>query len=335
VSVFAPLRLDPSVDDEDGARALLAQVKDWALSHGLPELPPEHRALAELPFGVHLDLRRLGDAQWGELMLSQHTAAGLGTWLSWMGPGGRGGVFVPPGVAWVLSPVLYELMQRLGGEEIELRYALAGRFPLLPRDTWVHPDGWWDEWKSRPLGLEEQAPTLGSVYRGWLYPRVLGCLRTFAASGEPARRVVDVCGGDGELAASLGEGHEVVLIERNAAAASEARARGLRVVEGDAASASSWRGLTGQDVVLLVGAVQGNVMGWQAAEATVAHAARALRPGGLAIVTGWSHCLLDAAGFRRAGFEVHNCAVPPSEADPNPRQLYLLRRLVTEGADRS
>jgi SAM-dependent methyltransferase len=328
VSAFVPLRLQPTLDDESGARERLHQLKTWIAAHGLAELPPEHRALAERPFGIRLDLRRLGDPEWGEVLLSQHTAIGLGTWATWTGPAGEGAAFLPPGVSWVLSPVLYELMQRLGGEEIELHYALAGRFPLLPRDTWVHPDGWWDEWKSRPLGLEEDAPTLGSVYRGWLYPRVLACLAAFEAGGEPVRRVVDVCGGDGELGAAVAGGRDVELtvIERNEAAAEQAAARGLRVVRGDAAEAASWAGLEALDVVLLVGAVQGNVMDWAAAEATVRCAAQALRPGGLAIVTGWSHCLLDGPAFERLGFEVSNRSVPPSEGDPNPRQLYLLRR---------
>lgn len=306
---------------EAGDWAPLQHLRAWIAAEGLSDLPPEHAALASSPFGVWLDLRRPPDSPWRELMLSQHTAHGLATWVTWVDHQDRpGAAYLPPGPAWALTPFLLGLMRRLRGDEIELRYALAGRQPLLPRGTWVHPDGWWDEWKSRPA--DEEGPTLGEIYRRWLYPRVRACLEVMEG---PLQRVVDVCGGDGELLATLGPGLDLTLIERNHAACEAARARGVaRVVEGDAADARCWQGTW--DAVLLVGAIQGNVMTTEAARQVLGHARAALRPGGYAIVTGWSPCLLDAADMRAAGFQVLNLTTPPVEDDPNPRQLYVLRR---------
>lgn len=317
------LRWPPAVLDDDGARDALATVVAWVLREGRPELPPEHTALATQPFGVWLSLAHLEGSPWRELLLSQHTAMGLATWATWVDrDGAPGAAFLSPGAAWALSPFLLELMRRLPGDTIELRYALAGRLPLLPRGTWVHPNGWWDEWKSRSMG-DEEGPTLGEIYRRWLYPRVLRCL-----DGMEGTRVVDVCGGDGELAATVlaaRPGADVLLVERNRASCEAARARlGGGVIEGDAAQ--GWPGE--HDVVLLVGAVQGNVMSADAGLAVMRHAFASLRPGGYAVITGWSPCLLDAADLRRLGFEVLNMAVPPTEEDPNPRQLYVARRPV-------
>jgi hypothetical protein len=332
VSQSVPLLLAPGVEDLPGASDRLRAIQRWVVDHGLPDLPPEHQALVRFPFGVRLDLTRLADTSWTEVFFSQHTTVGLGTWVTWSGPEGDGARFMPPGVTWAISPLLFELMQRLAGDEIELHYALAGQMPLLPRGTWVHPDGWWDEWKSRPLGGEDESVTLGSVYRGWLYPRVMGCLRAAESGGMPITQVVDVCGGDGELAEAVGvtwPDAVITVLERNAKgceASGERLAAPHRVVQGDVSLAETWEGLHDVDVVLMTGAIQGNVMGAGAAEATVKLAAAALRPGGLAVVTGWSPCLLDTAGFEAAGFEVRNMAVPPTPEDANPRQFYVLVR---------
>ena len=116
------------------------------------------------------------------------------------------------------------------------------------------------------------------------------------------------------------------MLERNRAACEAARSHErFAVVCADAAA--PWPALPPQDAALLIGAVQGNVMTADAAEAVVAETARALRPGGFAVVAGWSPCLLDRRGFEALGFEVLNCAVPPTDDDPNPRQLYLLRKV--------
>jgi SAM-dependent methyltransferase len=299
--------------------AALNAVRRWLLDDSLPALPPEHQALADLPFGLRLDLRRLNDP-WRTLRLSQHTAVGLGTWATWdADPPGH--AFAPPGTAWAMAPDLHALMTHLRGDEIELHYALAGRVPLLPRGTWIHPDGWWDDWKSRPV--DDDGGTLGQIYRERLYPWALAAL----PPGPLA--VVDVCGGDGELAALVADAHpggRVTVLERNRAAGDAARARGLPVIHADAADPAGWSTLHDLDAVLLIGAVQGNVLTPDAALAVLRHAHAALRPGGLIVITGWSPCLVDSDDLRRLGFDVFHTAVPPTDTDPNPRQLYLARR---------
>lgn len=77
---------------------------------------------------------------------------------------------------------------------------------------------------------------------------------------------------------------------------------------------------------MLIGAVQGTVLTPDAALTVLRHAHAALRPGGLVVITGWSPCLVDSEDLRRLGFDVFHTAVPPNDADPNPRQLYLARR---------
>jgi SAM-dependent methyltransferase len=312
--------------DDPGAVAQVRALQRWLEEDGLAELPAEHGALASQPFGVRVDLSAVAGSPWREAFFSQHAAIGLSTWVTWTcADGTPGEAFAPPGVAWAMSGNLFELMCRLPGDRIELCYALAGRLPLLPRGTWIHPDGWWDEWKSRPVDATDDAMTLGDIYRRQLYPRVLACLERFA----PFTTVVDVCGGDGELAVAVAArfpGAQVTVLERNRAACEAARAHErLAVVCADAAA--PWPALPAQDAALLIGAVQGNVMTADAAEAVVAETARALRPGGFAVVAGWSPCLLDRRGFEALGFEVLNCAVPPTDDDPNPRQLYLLRKV--------
>jgi SAM-dependent methyltransferase len=322
-----------SIEDDEGARRHARRLVQWIEEDGLPTLPPEHQPLAALPFGIRLHLARLGDVPWSEVFMSQHTSSGLGTWLTWTTPTGeQGQAFAPPGVAWAMASSLLELMRRLRGDEIELHYALGGNTPLLPRGTWIHPDGWWDEWKSRPVSWEENAPSLGTVYSDWLYPRVLARLEDLVARGVTLGRVLDVCSGDGELSARVASqwpSARVTLLERNASACAEARAcmaDAHRVLHGDVTDPAAWADIGPQDVALLVGAIQGNVMTTEAAREAMRHVASVLVPGGFAVVTGWSACLLDSEGFEALGFDVLNTAVPPLPDDPNPRQLYLLRR---------
>ncbi len=320
------IALSATEHDDDGAAAAVAEMRLWVERHGLAELPPEHAALREHPFGLFLELEHLR-AGWHRVFLSQHTAMGLGTWVTWDDDDGGGGAFVPPGVSWALSPVLHRLMRRLPGDAIELRYALAGRMPIMPRGTWVHPDGWWDEWKSRQLAHGK--PTLGDVYRSFLYPRVLGVLDRL---GGEVGAVVDVCAGDGELG-ELVLGHlthaRLTLLERNHAACVQARARLSgrgEVLQGDASHRDAWQDLGPFDVALLVGAVQNNVMSAGAAVTVMEQVHRTLAVGGHAVVLGWSACLLDREGFEALGFTVLNTAQPPAGDDPNPRQLYILRK---------
>lgn len=319
------------MSDDAGARERAWAIARTLEATALPSLPSEHGPLAAHPFGLQLRLDRLGDVPWTTLRLSQHTAVGLGTWITWTGPGGTSGqAFAPPGVAWALSPVLLELMRRLPGDAIELLTAEAGRVPILPRGTWVHPDGWWDDWKARPIG-DAAGPTLGDYYEAAVHPWVIQVLERLVEDGLRLGRAVDVCGGDGALAATVADrfGARVALLERNGPSCVIARERlgpDADVREGDAASEGAWEGLRDLDVALLAGAVQVNVLTAEAARRVMERVAAALRPGGVAIVLGWSPCLLEAADFAALGFTVHNTAIPPTGDDPNPRQLYLLRR---------
>lgn len=326
----------PTDPDPARAAAHLSTLVAWTSEHGLPELPDEHRGLADHPLGLRLRVGHLPGAPWSEVFLSQHTAAGLGTWVTWTTPTGDAGqAFWPPGVSWALSPVLNGLLRGLPGDAIAVCAAASGRQPLLPRGTWVHPDGWWDAWKHRQTDGAGAGLTLGEVYGRWLHPRVLAVVAqlvdagVLGADGAPLR-VIDVCGGDGELAAALCARHDAVvtLIERNVAGAEAARGRlgaPHRVIAADAVDVAAWTSPPA-DLCLLAGAIQGNVMAPADAAVVARHVFAALRPGGIAVVTGWSPCLLDPGDFAALGFEVGNTAVPPSDEDPNPRQLVVLRR---------
>lgn len=298
---------------------LLAELIRLLLQDGLPKPPEQHANLAREPFGFRMHPPRVVRT----LFVSQHASSDSAVWITWTDGEGDHGAYVSPAMMWAVWPLVTGLVARLHGDELELAYAIAGERPVLARSTWVHPNGWWDSWKSRPL--DHVGQTIGQVYREHLYPAALETLGALEIRGT----VVDVCGGDGELGEQIAAlGAEVVLVDRNLPSTVAARERVARVVQGDASVAATWDEVGPVDAAVLVGAISGNVMRREDALAVMAHVVGVLQPGGWVVVTGWNPCLLEAPDFRRLGLEVHNCVVPPAELGMLPRQHYVLRRSV-------
>lgn len=333
-----PYRIPACVPHRPGLRAaqvrgLIDEFRRWVASDGLPQPPPEHRLLVDEPFGMRLDLSSY-DTPWQSVFVGYRASTESALWLTWTdAEGTTESAYVPPVVAWAVRSVLTELVCRLHGDQVEVAHALAGSRPILRRGTWIHPPLWWTEWKSRELNNEDEPLTVGDVYRWLLYPRVLHTLNVARESGERMTRMVDVAGGDGELARLVLDRWpdvEITVVDLNPTSIAMATSRlgeDGTAIYGSVTEAPTWARLGGDhDMALMVGAIQGNVMTAHEAHRTATHAHAALRPGGMAIATGWSPCLVDAAGFEAIGFEVLNCIAPPTPVDPIARQHYVLRR---------
>lgn len=323
--MHASWRLQTTIPGDEARR--LTQLSDLVdellrLVSACPSDPPdEHTLLAEEPFGFRL---HLPTGALRSLFVSQRSSADGTALLTWTTrEGDAGSAFVPPTEMWAVWPLLTHLVARLHGDEMELAYAAAAERPILARSTWIHPNGWWDSWKNRPLEHTEEPRTIGEAYREVVYPVVLQSL-----SAALPGRVLDVCGGDGELgeaALQLGA-TEVVVLDRNAVAVASARTRldgqSARVELADATEPWS---LGTFDAVLLVGAISANVVSHADAERIVSNVAACLRPGGVAIVAGWNPCVLEADDFRAAGLVVRNLSLPPIQVGMLPRQHYVLQ----------
>jgi hypothetical protein len=324
--VLSSLHTDETRRQADVA-GLIRELARWIRSDGLETPPDQHALLAEQPSGMLLSLSGIADCSWSTLFIGSGTSSKGALWLRWTDKEGLKGAFLPPAVSWPLHALVAQLLERLHGDEVE----------FAQTDTaWVHPAGWWDDWKPRPLTAAHETveagrheTTIGDIYRDALYPTVEATLEAMILADSPCRRVVDVCAGDGELALRLLKrwpALQLTLLECNAQAVAASRERiGDRaVVREEDVRTATWP--VEADVVLLVGAIQGNVMSSDDAYAAIRQAYASLRPGGLAIVTGYSPCLVDAGGFELVGFNVLNRAAPPTHDNAMGRQHYVLRR---------
>ena len=303
---------------------LAAGIAELVDAEGLA-VPPAHEHLVHTFFGYRFRFGRRDGAP-HEIDLSFRLEHGTPTVVRVVDARGERTRFLGPASRWVLQPLVDALVARVEGDELELDYTLAGRQPVLSGSSFVFPDGWWDAWKQRKL--TDREGTVGDAYRVDLYPWFQRALRACepAWRGRPLR-VVDLCGGDGEALASLvselGGPQDAVVVDRNAAALDDAAARGFRTVQHDVVGADL-ADLAGGPIDLLIasGALCVNVMRGEEAEAVADAVADAMAPGGVALVGGWTPCLIAAEGWRRRGLTVWNTVRPHAPGQWVGQQLY-------------
>jgi spermidine synthase len=222
----------------------------------------------------------------------------------------------------VAQPLVVELLVRLHGDELEIDASLAGEHPILPHSTFVHPDGWWPAFKAREL----DGSTLGGVYRDLLYPAVAEIV------GRRPGHVLDLGGGDGELAAALlgaGAATNVTVVDRNQALLAAARGRlteGATVVDADLAAKGWPASLEGPfDAIVAVGLFESNVLPTAVARHVLEAARLRLAPGGALVITGTGAALVRRAQLEALALDVTNATLPAGEVRGATYPLYVAR----------
>lgn len=252
--------------------------------------------------------------------------------VTWRGRDGERRVFLGPGSAFVLQPLLAALLAAVDGDAFELDYTLAARHPIFPGSTFLFPDGWWSSWKDRSL---EGGEAVGAIYEREIHPWVRRLLDQ-APPVHTARRVVDWCGGDGtSLRAMRGcfPDAEPLVLDRNVDALAAASASGLPVARADVTDAAAVSAAIGGpvDLILAVGALCSSVLPPERAADAADALAVALAPGGIAVLAGWTPALLTADDWRRRGLVVFNCTRPAPADVWVGQQLYGLWRPLVSG----
>lgn len=157
-------------------------------------------------------------------------------------------------------------------------------------------------------------------YESIIYPRVVDTVaRIGAMRGGRPLVLVDLGGGSGRLAEILCERSpeaqlaRVIVIERSAALADEARERAARLAgrlevrNADILDPQLWRDLDVRpDVFVLCGVVAHQVIQHAEALHLMQGCLGALAPGGFVLVPSYSPALLTSAAYERMGFAVHN-----------------------------
>jgi len=326
---FEPGRpVDGPISRTDRIRRVVELLQGLAREEGRTEIPLEARHLVAAPFGYVFRLGgHLGTPL--KLQFSFRLEAGTPVVLSWTSPESEEQWFLSPSAQWMIQPLLGALIELVDGAAYELDYALAGSQPVFPNSTFLFPDGWWDQWKGREVNAEGE--TVGDAYRSEIYPWVQRWVeRAFAPYEGPPLRVLDLCGGDGELLEGvlqvLPGAAEGVLVDRNRASCEAARARlgdRARVVQGDLRDLPRLLPELGPfDLVLSVGALNANVVTPDVAEAVAPSLVAALVEGGHFVAGGWTPCLLRAEDLRALGLEVLNSTRPAPFSVWAGQQLY-------------
>lgn len=266
------------------------------------DLPDEQAALGRAAVRHEADLSALG-GRVARLAIAQRASASPGVLVTLDDGAPR---WLPPAFAWTFQPLLVDVLVRLHGDELAVDAREAGRRPILPRSTWVHPLAWWEDADERPLDEAGARTTVGEAYAGVVHPAVAA----WVAAGE---RVVDLGGGRGGLAARLVDaGARVTVVEAHPRLAEAARERlgEAAVVEADVRGDGGLGAVGDVDVVVASGLLEANVMTQEEALDVLARAAARLSPGGRIVVAGIGASLVGADDLARVGLEVSNRSIP-------------------------
>ena len=218
-------------------------------------------------------------------------------------------------------------VQYLNGDEYEVVAGWAGKVP-------AHKDNDWSSWYFDQFSQTYQEyQTRIHVHMGDLLAQVLK--RTPSAGAGPV--VLHLAAGDGTFLRSFFDKHGPqgvhYLLERNFDAVSSARkllsgsaAHIFRVDLNTADSLSGIKNYEGEevpgavDVVVGIGALNIQVFDRKQGEALAKKMFDALRPGGIALLTGFSAPLLDRIFYESLGFIVHNTSYDGTHS------LYILQK---------
>ena len=199
--------------------------------------------------------------------------------------------------------------------------------------TFPHPlppaiaTGEWDRWGH---GLTAE---IRGRYEKVIYPRVVETMKKLGARRpDRALRVMDLGGGDGQLAELLLDGvpslGEVLLVDRSAALIDAARPRvarhrgRLRAMRADVTADAFFDAISEPpDVVVLCGVVAQQVMDHGEGLRVMRRCHERLAPGGFALVPSYSPALLAGREYEAMGFTVHNRTLSVIEATPRGRLL--------------
>lgn len=206
---------------------------------------------------------------------------------------------------WV-AQLIEQAAAALKGSKFELVYAIAP--PVLPTESWdVTDEGEWGEKKT---------------YREEIYPVVVGMAKLLLKKSEEPK-ILEACGGDGELASMLSTAKTTYhLFELNVKAAERARTKiPTATIHNRSVTEMGEAELPLVDLALAVGALNHQVLSRKDADTALALMVKQLKPGGNLIITGLSAPHHSAKDLKEIGLHVTNRWDPS-----NQRPFYIAHR---------
>lgn len=302
---------------------LVNAVLNEAETYGMADVPLDDRPMVTHFFGYVFRLNRR-NLPVTELRCAFRLTSGTATVVHWTDGEGRvSTAYLGPWRAVVLMPLIDALVVSLDGDEFEIDYTLAGRWPLYKSSTLVFPDGWWSMWKAR--ALDESGRTVGEAYAEDVYPWVTRLL-----DGLPDRptpwRTLDLMGGDGAALHVVSEvlalGPSVVLDRNRASLDRVPEGLGARTVCADLRDGWPEHVAGPFDLVLAIGALATHVMDPEVAQRVLQQVVARMAPGGVMVLGGWSPALVHSGHLEAAGLTVFNCTRPEQPGVWRGQQLY-------------
>lgn len=162
----------------------------------------------------------------------------------------------------------------------------------------------------------------GTLYREKIYPLLQAYAKKFLDSGE--KRVLEVCGGDGELAEKIlkENGKNIsayYLLDTSEVSCQNAKARHLETLsvhQQDVTQSYDFIQKESIDLVIGCGALSQSVLyDSHSAKRALKEICRVLKKGGILLLSGRTQQWINSKDLNEAGFSVKNMTIPP--ADPS------------------
>lgn len=217
------------------------------------------------------------------------------------------------------------LLSTLGGNEVEVDTS-TNRYIDMPLFN-----EFWDDWKDRGL-------VVADIYSEQIYLGVIQTIEDFGVKIDEKFKAVDLFGGDGEfsekLSSQIGVG-EFHVIDQNVLSLGAAKSRSGNLIVHSPVDLTNtedvFNGVENPNLVTAIGGLCAQVVSRKQALRIAQKVFDGLGDGGVFIITGYSHVLLNASDFRSIGYEVLNMSVPGNiYENAYPKQLYVLRKPVSE-----